>query len=398
MSLRVLYSFPGRLGLPGIESIAWHQAMGLIAQGVEVTVHCGSCERAIDGARRVVETLKPLGVRVPYSAIGLDRAIRLHDFRVSRTLARRRGEFDLVHGWPLASLKTFQTAHKHGVATALERPNTHTRFAYEVVGEEVRRLGLTLPPTHSHAFNERRLAREEAEYALADKLMCPSPFVARTFLDRGFEESAIGRTQYGCDPSRFLARKRTVSDEDPFTVAFVGRCEPRKGLHFALEAWRKSGVCELGRFLIAGSFIPGYREAIADLLDHPSVEELGFVSDVPGVMCRSHALVLSSIEEGSALVTYEARACGCVLLVSDATGAPCEHNQTALMHHARDIDALAEHMALLERDLDLRRRLREASLATVDELTWETASKRVKGVYERAVESRRPVAKAGGRA
>ena len=56
---------------------------------------------------------------------------------------------------------------------------------------------------------------------------------------------------------------------------------------------------------------------------HPSVEEVGHVAD-PGALMRGFdVLVLPSLEEGSALVTYEARACGCVLAVSDRSGAAC---------------------------------------------------------------------------
>ena len=35
--MRVLYSFPTRLGTPGIGTTAWHQAAGLADQGVVLT-------------------------------------------------------------------------------------------------------------------------------------------------------------------------------------------------------------------------------------------------------------------------------------------------------------------------------------------------------------------------
>ena len=54
-------------------------------------------------------------------------------------------------------------------------------------------------------------------------------------------------------------------------------------------------------------------------------------------MRKSNILVLSSIEEGSALVTSEARASGCVLLVSEAAGAICTHMENALVHRVGDV-------------------------------------------------------------
>ena len=48
-------------------------------------------------------------------------------------------------------------------------------------------------------------------------------------------------------------------------------------------------------------------------------------------MRACHVLVLPSFEEGSALVTYEGRACGCVLVISDRAGAPAEAGVDALV-------------------------------------------------------------------
>ena len=84
-----------------------------------------------------------------------------------------------------------------------------------------------------------------------------------------------------------------------------------------------------GRFVICGSFEPGYRRLLEPLLAHPSVEVDGFVADPASLMRESDVLVLPSLEEGSALVTYEAQACGCVLAVSEATGARCRNGSRA---------------------------------------------------------------------
>src|SRR5690606_2873798 len=98
------------------------------------------------------------------------------------------------------------------------------------------------------------------------------------------------------------------------TVLFAAGCAPRKGLHIALEAWLQSPAHENGTLLVAGEFIPGYAEKLGKLLEHSSVKRIGFRKDLPDVMRSADILVLPSIEEGSALVTYDARGNGCVLL------------------------------------------------------------------------------------
>ncbi len=144
--------------------------------------------------------------------------------------------------------------------------------------------------------------------------------------------------------------------DKPLTVLFAGRCEPRKGLHYAMKAWVESGIGDRGgRFLICGEYVDGYREVLAQWLAHPSVEDLGYVGDLSGLMREADIFILPSVEEGSALVTYEAQASGCVLVVSDATGARCEHMETGLVHAARDVDALTAHLRLLRGGADAAR-------------------------------------------
>ena len=45
--MRVLYSFPTRLGTSGIGTTAWQQIAGLAEHGVDVTVVCATCERPL---------------------------------------------------------------------------------------------------------------------------------------------------------------------------------------------------------------------------------------------------------------------------------------------------------------------------------------------------------------
>lgn len=382
--LRVLYSFAGRVGRPGIGITAWHQVRGLVGEGVEVHLYCGTCERDVPGVASVTETMKPVGIKIPYRLMGYQRVWSWHDSCVARVI-RHGLEVDLVHAWPLAAARSFAAARERGIATLLERPNTHTRFAFEVVADELKKLELSLPADHSHRADPRRLAREEEEYRLADYFLCPADFVAKTFTDRGFAPSRIAMTQYGYDPSEFWAPPAQKHDAG-LTVGFVGSCEPRKGLHFALEAWAGSRARRSGRFLICGRFVPGYREKLAPLLADETVQVMGFTTDVPAVMRECDVLVLPSIEEGSALVTYEARASGCVLMVSDAAGARCEHMVDGLVHTSRDARAIREQFDLLADDPGLLERLRAASLAGVSTLTWQAAAKRLTSAYRHCLE------------
>jgi glycosyltransferase involved in cell wall biosynthesis len=267
-----------------------------------------------------------------------------------------------------------------------EVSNTHTAHAYEVVAREHDRVGVAVPEGHSHAYDADALAIEEAEFAAADLLLVPSPYVEATFRERGFGPEKLAPHAYGFDPAEFYPDPARLSWQGPLTLLFAARGEPRKGLHYLLEAWNRSRLADTGaRLVVLGEFIPGYREALAQQLDEPSIELRGFVSDLGSAMREADVFVLPSIEEGSALVTYAAQASGVAIVVSDAAGARCTHGVDGLVHAVGDIDALTEHLVLLDSDRELLQRLRRAGMETAAALTWTAAGKNLLENYERAV-------------
>lgn len=384
--MRVLYSFPHALGKPGISTTAWHQIDGLIGQGVAVDVVCTSLQRELPGARRVIETLRLGGRRVPHRVLGVYRAYAYHDWRAARTLERLRGEVDLVHCWPAGCIRTLATARRVGIPGFREVPSAHTQTAYEDAAREAAAVGIELPSDHHHRYDARHLERELREFAAADYLLVPSQYVQRTFAERGHPPRSLIRHRYGFDPAAFGASEQAKANDDGLTAAFVGRGEPNKGLHHALRAWVDSGAAEHGRLLLCGDMLPAYRERLAALLAHPSVHELGFVSDVGGVMRAADVLLLPSVTEGSALVTYEAQAAGCALLVSEAAGAACEHLEEGLVHAPGDVATLTEHLRRVDRDRQLLRELRNRALANSAELTWAAAGERLVNAYGEGLE------------
>ena len=386
--VRVLYSFAPKIDGKRIGYTSWQQINGLAAAGADILVYPGVLQVPVPQNVTVMPTLSRGKLRISYKLVGRMNSYVMHDWIVARRLEKLADQIDIVHTWPLGSLETLRTAQRMGIPTVLERPNAHTRFALEIVKKESDRIGVPIPSGHEHAYDTAVLEREELEYTLADQLLCPSDFVMKTFLDRGFSRDQLARHCYGYDEKRFYpAGSRDL--RRGVTVLFAGECGPRKGLHFALEAWLKSPMHQDGVFLVAGRFLPGYAEKLALLISHPSVRVLGHRKDIPELMRQSDILVLPTIEEGSALVTSEARGSGCVLVVSDASGAICKHLENALVHRAGDVETLTTHLSMLHEDRALLERLRNASLGSVHEITWAAAGVRLLNVYKDVIASRR---------
>jgi glycosyltransferase involved in cell wall biosynthesis len=384
-TVRVLYSFPHKLGADRICYTAWEQVNGLAAAGADVLVFPGVLHRPVAACVRVRPMLAFGKLRLPYKLFGMMRTCALHDYIVSRRIEKLAGKIDIIHTWALGARRTLATAKRLGIPTVLERPNAHTRFAYEVVRKECERIGVPLPPGHEHEYNPEILAKEEVEYRLADALLCPSDFVVKTFRDEGFAPEKLVRHIYGFDEKRFFPDPAPRDPKRGLTMISVGVCAVRKGLHFALEAWLKSPASRDGTFLIAGGFIPAYEKKLAPLLAHPSVKVLGHRKDVPALMRQSDILVLPSIEEGFGLVVAEAMGSGCVPLISDACTDICKHMENGLVHHVGDVETLTQQITLLHENRALLQKLRTASIRTVPEITWQAAGVRLLEAYRQVI-------------
>jgi glycosyltransferase involved in cell wall biosynthesis len=385
--VRVLFSFPLRLGADRICGIAWQQVNGLATAGAEVVVLPASISKPVCGDVSVFPTLARGAWRVPYSVVGTLRACAWHDRIVSRYLEKLAGQIDIIHTWPLGSLQTLKTAARLGIPTVLERPNAHTGFAMDVVQKECAKLGVTLPRDHEHAYNEEKLRREEAEYRLATRLLCPCDFVVKTFVDEGYSKEQLARHTYGYDEKVYFPSSEPRDPKRGLTVLFVGVCAVRKGVHYALEAWLRSPASKDGNFVIAGEFLPAYREKLAPMLAHPSVKVLGHRNDVPELMRKSDILVLPSIEEGFGLVIAEAMGSGCVPLASEACSEICSHMKTGLMHRVGDVEALTQHITMLHENRPLLERFRSACLDAAPSVTWTSAGRVLLDVYRETIET-----------
>lgn len=74
-----------------------------------------------------------------------------------------------------------------------------------------------------------------------------------------------------------------------------------------------------------------------------------------------------------------------MLLVSEAAGAVCKHEENGLLHRVGDVETLTQHITMLHGDRSLLERLRTASLSTIDQITWSAAGVKLLEVYREVI-------------
>jgi D-inositol-3-phosphate glycosyltransferase len=379
--MRIIYSIPHPLGSKGIGTTAWHHVDSLARAGADVTAVCTRLNRTFDEdlSVQVVETLGPIRPRM----IGMTNTYRLHDLRTARLVRRLRP--DLVHTWPRSVLHTAAVARDFGVLCIREAPSPYTRAAVLQAKRAWADLGLDVPARHFHCIPEPELRLEDDEFRAAHVVTVGSHHAAESFDSAAFPVR-IEVNPYGYDARLFP--RPPPEHRWPPVAAFVGRCEPTKGIHTLLRAWRRAARPKGSRLQVCG-ILPGVvRHALDDLLTTPGVEVLGHVHDIPTVLRKSDLLVLPSFSEGSALVGYEALGAGAVPLVSSASGCPVVDNVNGLVHMTGDEDGLVAHLEQAMGHPEELSRLRAGAIATRTEWTWDAAGSRLLSLYRRLIAER----------
>lgn len=154
----------------------------------------------------------------------------------------------------------------------------------------------------------------------------------------------------------------TPEPPPPVTVTLPGRMLSSKGVRtFVAAARLLAGRGVRARFLMAGTADPGNAGAVEPAeLDawnrEGIVEWVGFRTDMPALLARSHVVCLPSYGEGLPKALAEAAAAGRAIVATDVAGCRevVQHGVNGLLVPVRDPVALADALERLIGDAELR--------------------------------------------
>lgn len=318
-----------------------------------------------------VENRWPIGGLPSRAQIARWRTRRF-DRRLARCLDRRRPDVALVFS-DVASEFALPLCQQRGIATLLSMVHGDVREEAEVLAREAERcpeffrIYLADGPVDARALawlHDRRLRDLE----LADRVLVPSPHIAARLARHGTPPERIQVVPYAADTQRFRPRPDRSPSRSQCTFLFAGGITQRKGIKDLLEAWRM--IRRPGWSLRLLGALPADPRPLEPFRDE--VEWLGRVghAEVPAAMAAADVFVFPSLFEGSAVVTYEAMACGLPLIVTAAAGSVARDGREGRIVPAADANTLAAAMESLGLDPEGRHQLGVQARIRAEEFTW----------------------------
>jgi alpha-maltose-1-phosphate synthase len=224
-------------------------------------------------------------------------------------------------------------------------------------------------------LHERRLRDIER----ADRILVPSDHIAETLSRHGTPRERITVIPYAADTRRFVPLPAKRPDER-CTFLFAGGITQRKGIKYLLEAWRR--VRRPGWKLQLLGPLPSNLGPLTGYLDE--VEHLGRVghSEMPSRMAAADVFVFPSLFEGSAVVTYEALACGLPSVVTPESGSVVRDGVDGFVVPSRDVEALARGMERLGTDPELRASMARSARERAESFGWPRYHAALLGVFD----------------
>ena len=178
-------------------------------------------------------------------------------------------------------------------------------------------------------------------------------------------------------PDRFILGLGTLEPRKNFArlIAAFGQLVRETGLPHALVIGGKPG------WLYEDIYRQANQEDLAGRVLFP-----GFVADedLPALYSLADVFVFPSLYEGFGIPVLEAMACGTPVVTSNNSSLPEAAGSAALMVEATDSTELAEAIAKVLNDTELRRRMIAAGYDQARRFTWQRSAQALLEAYERA--------------
>jgi glycosyltransferase involved in cell wall biosynthesis len=212
----------------------------------------------------------------------------------------------------------------------------------------------------------------------ADFVIVPSRFARDSLLAEGVPPRKLIEVPFGVDLQHFVPAPDRP--EVPFRAIFVGQVSLRKGVPDLLEAWRSLGWRD-SELWVVGRLDADMRRLWPRWAQLAGLRHIPHTADVATLLRQAHVFVFPSLEEGSALVTYEALASGLPVIATANAGSVVQDRVQGFIVEAQNPQALGARLDQIRADACLRRAMGAAARRLVEGYPWAGYGQRLLEAY-----------------
>lgn len=324
--------------------------------------------------REAVRLLAPqLGlsglVRHETGRFSVDAVYRALDRAVARRL--RSGGFRGVYAYEDGAELSFREARRRGLATLYDLPIGHWRAARTLLLEEAEREPEWAATLSGNRDSAAKVARKDAELALADIVFVASSFTRRTLSEAADFQGTVIVVPYGAPAFPPGIPAAPPPRGNKLRVLFVGSLGQRKGLSYLFAACR--GLRPAVALTVIGRKTTepcaALDRELRDVRWIPSCPH----SEILAEMAAHDVFVFPSLFEGFGLVLLEAMAMGLPVITTAHTAGPdlIHEGVEGFIVPIRDSAAIAARLELLHRDRERLAEMSRRARLRARECTWE---------------------------
>jgi glycosyltransferase involved in cell wall biosynthesis len=270
-------------------------------------------------------------------------------------------------------------AKKLGAKIFVENASSHPLTQKKLLEDEYKKFGLR----GFLAFSDKQLKRALLELNQADYVMVPRGFAYNSFIEHGFAKKKLIPVSFGINLDKFKDFRIKKMD-NKFRAIFVGQVTLRKGIQYLLQAWEELNL-KNSELLVVGNICADMKDLVGDYIHNPSIKFIGFDPDLKKHYQNSDVFVFPSIEEGSALVNYEAMACGLPLITTFNSGTLVRDNIDGFIIPIRDVATLKEKIKWMYLHPSERLKMGKNGKRFVRRFSWDRYGQSVVDAYKSAL-------------
>jgi glycosyltransferase involved in cell wall biosynthesis len=288
-------------------------------------------------------------------------------------------KYDAVYIFNGAGLEIARIAKEKGLKVILDQTAAPVREEERLLREERERWEGWEEEPRDQTCWQLLAEREEAEWELADLIVCGSDYVRDCLTEAGVNASKIHVVSRGAPKLNGVARG-SASQDRKFTVLFAGTLCLLKGVPYLAEV--AAHMAQDIRFRAVGT----------NGLSPHGLEQLTRYVTYGGTIPRSQMIeeykradvfVLPSLSEGSANVCYEAMAAGLPVITTPNAGSVVRDGVEGFIVPIRSWEAIVGAIQRIRSNPVLLRDMSSAVLTRAKQFSWSKYEEEVVAAIRR---------------